>query len=67
MRPGPDMFTEDMPVEMLDVLGIAAQVTTVVNDKLFLQNEHKVNQLVNLVFHGTVQSWSTGLHMMFLA
>jgi len=52
-HPGPDMFTkEDMPVEMLDALGLVAQVTQVVKDYFFqIQNEHDVNHLVDLVFH----------------
>jgi len=32
---GPDMCTEDMPIKILDVLRIVAQLTKVVNNKLF--------------------------------
>jgi len=31
-HPGPEMYAEDMPVETLDVLGLVAQVTKMVND-----------------------------------
>jgi len=55
-HPGADIHVEDMNVETLDILGLAAQVTKVVNDKLFpnckiFWNEHEVNYLVGFVFH----------------
>jgi len=32
-HPVPDMYAEDMPVETLDILRLAAQVTKMVNEK----------------------------------